>query len=136
MGCRGPGVALLWGSMAKRRRLRAQPLDYLQEDAKWPQGPFDEDAPEVLDFYLGIMERLKAACKDAKRKEGKEIAEIASDAKVGTATVYNILNGKSWCELPTIYRLERALDVPLWDHGHITPPLTGGVIDMSDQTVD
>ena len=124
MGCRGPGVALLWESMAKRRRLRAQPIDYLQKDAdaEWPQGPFDEDAPEVLDFYLGMVERLKAACKAEKAsKEKKEIAEIASDAKVGTATVYNILNGKSWCELPTIYRLERALDVPLWDHEHITP---------------
>ena len=122
MGRRGPGVALLWESMAKRRRLRARPIDYLQEDAdaEWPQGPFEKDAPEVLDFYLGIVKRLKAACQAEKASEEKEIAEIASDAKVGTATVYNILNGKSWGELPTIYRLERALDVPLWDHEHIT----------------
>ena len=120
MGRCGPGVALLWESMAKRRRLRARPCDYLQKDGEWPQGPFDEDAPEVLDFYLGIVKRLKAACQAEKASEEKEIAEIASDAKVGTATVYNILQGKSWCELPTIYRLERALDVPLWDHEHIT----------------
>ena len=50
------------------------PCDYLQEDAgaEWPRGPFDEDAPEVLDFYLGMVERLKAACKDAKDSKEEE----------------------------------------------------------------
>ena len=36
--------------------------------------------------------------------------------------MYNILQGKSWCELLTIYRLEKALNAQLWHHKHVTGP--------------
>ena len=119
---RGPGVALLCAGMAKRRRRLKQPHEYLEPGCKWPDGPFEENPPEVLAFYVEIVKRLKDACEAEKRKEGKEVAEIASEAGVGVQTVYNILQGKSWCELPTIYRLEKALNKPLWHHRHITRP--------------
>ena len=105
--------------MGKRRRLLSQPYKYLRPGGEWPDGPFEEDPPEVLAFYVEIVKRLKDACEAEKREEGNEIAEIASKAGVGVQTVYNILQGKSWCELPTIYQLEKALNKPLWHHRHI-----------------
>ena len=119
---RGPGVALLCAGMAKRRRRLDQPSKYLGPGGVWPDGPFQEDPPEVLAFYVEIAKRLQDACEAEKRKEGKEVAEIASEAGLGVQTVYNILNGESWCELPTIYRLEKALNKPLWHHRHIKRP--------------
>ena len=105
--------------MAKRRRELDQPCEYLDRYGEWPDGPFEEDAPAELQFYAGVARRLRDACAAAKAEEGKEIADIASDAQLGAATVYNILQGRSWCELLTIHRLEKALNKPLWHHDHI-----------------
>ena len=106
--------------MAKRRRPLKKPHEYLEPGGVWPDGQFQKDPPEVLAFYVEIVKRLQEACATAKSEEGKEVAEIASEAGVGVQTVYNILQGESWCELPTIYRLEKALNKPLWHHRHIT----------------
>ena len=35
-------------------------------------------------------------------------------------TIPNILNGATWCEVPTIYRLEKALQIHLWQRTHVT----------------
>ena len=35
-------------------------------------------------------------------------------------TVNNIINGTSWAEVPTIFQLEKTLQVPLWTTLHIT----------------
>ena len=118
----GSGAALLCVGMAKRRREMDQPCEYLGAGGEWPDGPFKQDAPVELQFYAGVAKRLIDACAAAKADEGKEIADIASDAQLGVATVYNILQGRSWCELLTIHRLEKALNRRLWHHDHIEEP--------------
>ena len=43
---------------------------------------------------------------------------VAEAAGIAPATVTNILNGKSWCDIDTLARLERALDAKLWGNEH------------------
>ena len=42
------------------------------------------------------------------------ITAIAEDANLSTQTVFNLLEGKTWGDLPSIYRLEVALGARLW----------------------
>ena len=102
--------------MSSRREPLDQPRDYVVSRGKWPDGRFEKKAPEVLEFYVGIVKRLIDAC------EGMETPEVARKAGLSHQTVYNIIQGKSWCELPTVYRLEKALNKPLWHHEHIDGP--------------
>lgn len=105
-------------AVSTRRKQLSKPRSYLSRNGKWPSGRFRPDAPEELEFYLEIVNRLRRICDD-KERDGVTIADIASAAKLSTATVYNILEGNSWGELLTIYRLERALDERLWHHEHL-----------------
>ena len=34
-------------------------------------------------------------------------------------TVIHILDGATWCEVPTIYRLKKSLQIHLWQRTHI-----------------
>ena len=43
---------------------------------------------------------------------------VAEAAGIAPATVTNILNGKSWCDIDTLARLERALGAKLWGNEH------------------
>ena len=44
---------------------------------------------------------------------------LADAANVTEKTIFNILSGRTWCEVPTIYQLEKALDTQLWPTGHV-----------------
>ena len=46
--------------------------------------------------------------------------KIADAAGISRKTLYNILNGRTWCEVPTIFRLEKTLNTDLWPTGHIS----------------
>ena len=85
-------------------------------------GPFKKRQPDELMFYVEIVKRLDALCKGKEADEGKTIPMIAADANLSYQTLYNILNGVSWCELPTIFKLERVLNAPLWHEGHLSLP--------------
>ncbi len=43
-------------------------------------------------------------------------------ADVNPQTIANLLNGKTWGEAPTIFRIEAALSYELWTHDHLPPP--------------
>ena len=58
--------------------------------------------PEA-EFVMEIARRLKNACADRLKRS------IATDAGIDTQTLINILKGDTWCDAPTIYRLEKAL---------------------------
>ena len=96
---------------------------------EWPSGPFEADAPVELEFYVGIVGRLIQVC-GTEGKRGQGGPDIARDAKLSNQTVYNILQGKSWCELLTIYRLEKALNAQFGttntSRGRRTPSGPGG----------
>ena len=77
--------------MSSRRQPLKQPRDYLLSRGEWPSGPFEADAPVEFEFYVGIVGRLIQVCGDKKENEGKEVPDIARDAKLSNQTVYNIL---------------------------------------------
>ena len=113
-------MALLCAAMSTRREKLSDPRSYLTSRGKWPDGPFMEEAPEELEFYVGIVKRLRKRCDEQKhRQENESVADIASRARLSPATLYNILEGRSWGELRTIYRLEKTLNAPLWHHEHL-----------------
>ena len=102
--------------MPTRPGLEAAPRDYLKPGAVWPDGdlevPGDPKAavPGVASFARYLAQRLR----DALKKTGKTKYRIAKDAGIHRQTVTNILEGESWPNLTTIYRLEVALEHRLW----------------------
>ena len=100
--------------MPARRNLEARPDEYLADDGTWPEGPLKDDAPDEAEFVLEISRRLKDACKNRSKRS------VARDAGMDTQTVINIIKGATWCEVPTIYRLEKALQIRLWQRTHLT----------------
>lgn len=105
--------------MARRRSLASQPRDYLASgDDVWPDGDLVEDAPATAHFAKKLAQRLRAGCGG----EGTpSIHAIAKRADINPQTISNLLNGKTWGELPTIFRVEAALNYELWTHDHLPP---------------
>ena len=97
------------------KRLPA-PRDCLIEEQDWPGGRLRKDAPYEALLVQGISERLRICLKD------RSIVAIADMCGLSRSTVYNILNGNTWCDVPSIARLERVLDVELWGIEHRTRP--------------
>ncbi len=71
-------------------------------------------APPEADFLMEIARRLKNAC------ENRSERSVAREADLDKKTITNILRGATWCEVPTIYRLETALQTHLWRRTHVT----------------
>ena len=69
--------------------------------------------PEA-EFVMEIARRLKNARADRSKRS------IATDAGIDPQTLLNILKGDTWCDAPTIYRLETSLQVHLWPRRHVT----------------
>ena len=68
---------------------------------------------------MEIARRLQNACADRSKRS------IASDAGIDTQTLISILRGDTWCDAPTIYRLEKALKVHLRPRRHTFLPPNG-----------
>ena len=103
--------------MPPRPGLETHPRDYLKSGGKdWPDGeleiPGDPEAavPAVVHFVRYFAQRLKAALDDT----GKSRYRVAKEAGIHPTTVTNIIVGKHWPNLTTIYRLEVALERRLW----------------------
>ena len=118
----GAAMALLCEAMSSRRTPLKAPRCYVLSRGKWPNGPFRKRQPDELMFYVEIVKRLDALCKAKKADERKTVSEIAEEAELSHQTLYNILSGRSWCELPTIFKLECALNAPLWHQEHLNCP--------------
>ena len=101
--------------MAARRDLKATPKDYLVDETTWPDGPLKEPKPEV-EFLMEIARRLK------EQVDATSNRAVARAAGIDPQTVINIIKGDTWCEVPTIFRLEKGLQVSLWPNTHITTP--------------
>lgn len=93
-----------------RRGLKTNPCAYLAADGTWPEGPLADDAPDEARFALEVGQRLKAHC-DA---NGLSMNAVSRATNVHTQTVINLLAGRTWGDLPIIYRLEAGLGVSLW----------------------
>ena len=100
-------------SMPTRRNLEAHPNQYLAPGGTWPDGPLQEPVKPEAEFVMKIARRLRDHCKNQSRRS------VARQAGIDTQTVINILNGDTWCDVPTIYRLESALQTHLWSRRHV-----------------
>ena len=100
--------------MPSRKGLLAHPRCYLAEGGTWPEGPFDDTPPELLQAAK-ITSRILNAF------EARRLTPTAAAERTGVSrkTIINIINGETWFDLPTIERIERTLNVPIWAR---TPP--------------
>ena len=96
-----------------RRGLRTRPCDYLSPSGRWPHGPFRTGTPREAYFFIDVAKRLRELCDD-KKAQRVTVTAVAEQANLSTQTVFNLLEGKTWGDLPTIYRLEVALNAHLW----------------------
>ena len=87
----------------------------------WPLGPFDAGMPREAMFAVGVARRLRELCNDAAAR-GVTVTAVAGRANLSVQTVFNLLEGKTWGDLPSIYRLEVALDAVLWHNPDIGDP--------------
>ena len=120
MGRRRSAVPLLCAGMPSRRDLLTCPRDYLLSGGEWPRGPFRARAPDELLFFVELSKQLNDLCYD--KENPTTITAIAKDANLSVQTVFNVLEGRTWADLPTIYRLEVALNAPLWQNPDIDWP--------------
>lgn len=105
--------------MSTRRERLSEPRAYLAAGGAWPDGPFMEAAPNEVEFIATLVRHLTASIAAARDAEGTDVAALAVAADLSAATVYSLLAGRSWGEARTIFRLETALQRPLWHRDHI-----------------
>ena len=105
--------------MPPRRGLQRRPIDYLAKGQKWPDGTLIGGAPEAAKFVQKLVQQLNKVCGGEGRPT---VYALAKKADVNAQTITNLMNGKTWGDVPIIYKLEAALERELWTHGHIPPP--------------
>jgi hypothetical protein len=99
--------------VTQRRNLSGVPKDLLARGGSWPDNP-------VVDGEIGagVASAVAASAAIAKRLEralrGRNIAAIARDANVARSTIYDILAGKTWPDIVTIFKLQDTLGIRLW----------------------
>ena len=101
-------------AVPSRRGLKTNPCDYLAAGGTWPEGPLAEDAPDEARFALQVGQRLKAHCEG----NGLSMNAVSRATNVHTQTVINLLAGRTWGDLPILFRLEAGLGVSLWCDKH------------------
>jgi transcriptional regulator with XRE-family HTH domain len=98
------------------RGLAATPREYLAR-GEWPEGSLRRSAPYEALKVAEISQRLKVAI------AGRSLRTVAADSGVSVGTLSNLLSGKTWGDVVTLARLERALGVELWSGtGHAGEP--------------
>lgn len=100
------------------RGIAKEPRAYLAE-GEWPSGQLVGDAPPEARLAAGLARRLKEAVGE------RSLRSVARDSGLSVGTVANVVAGRSWGDLVTVARLERALDVELWGREHCNAHTTG-----------
>ena len=107
---------------ARAPRAEVPPCDYLSASGVWPDGPFVADTPREAFLAVGVTQRLRELCNE--QSERGRVTAVAERANLSTQTVFNLLQGSTWGDLPTIYRLEVVLGAVLqtnFDRGRRPP---------------
>lgn len=92
------------------RNLESAPRAYVSR-GEWPTGTLRRGAPFEAHKLAAISQRLKAAIGE------RSLRSIAAESDVSIGTLSNILGGRTWGDLVTLARLERALGADLWSGG-------------------
>ena len=103
-------------AMPRRRGLQPCPIDYLAPGQEWPDGDLLADAPDVAKFVQKLVQRLNKECSS---DQTPSVYAVAKKANINSQTVFNLLSGKTWGDLPIIYKLEAAIAHNLWTHDHL-----------------
>ena len=110
---------IIWGAcdtiltgMPSLRNLRARPCCYLAADDDWLDGTLEDSPPPEARLAQAIARRLRNA------RGKRDVRELAAAADLAHATLLKLEAGTSWGLVPTIARLERALDTRLWGDEH------------------
>ena len=90
------------------------PCDYVPKGGEWPEDPLVDNAPKEALLAQGIAKSFRECC--AKQKTNANA--VARSTGIGSQTVYNLRDGKSWPNLITIARLEIHFDRRLWGNEH------------------
>lgn len=98
--------------MPARTRLASAPVEYLLAGESWPGGRLRKDAPAEAALAAGIASRMVEAM------GGLSIRELARRSDVSPQTVSNLVAGRTWGDVVTLARIERALGVALWGNEH------------------
>ncbi len=100
------------------RGIAAEPRAYMAS-GDWPDGQLAEDAPPEARLVAGLARRLREAVGD------RSLRSVARDSGLSVGTLSNLAAGRSWGDLVTVARLERALSAELWGREHVTSNPTG-----------
>ena len=103
-------------AMPRRRGLQPCPIDYLAPGQEWPDGDLLADAPDVAKFVQKLVQRLNKECSS---DQTPSVYAVAKKANINSQTVFNLLSGKTWGDLPILYKLEAAIAHNLWTHDHL-----------------
>lgn len=104
--------------MPTRKGLRPQPRCYLAPGRSWPDGPLEGAAP----LEAVLARDISARFRDHIDRLGWNHSHAARRAGISRTTVLNILQGKTWLDLPTIDRMERNLRLNFWNRAHHPRP--------------
>lgn len=77
----------------------------------WPEGTLKKGTPQTAHFIKAVAQRLKDKLAE---EDAPSAYALAEEAGISRQTITNILQGTTWGDLPTIYRLEVALQDHLW----------------------
>ena len=100
--------------MPKRYDLDKRPNEWLRDGEKWPHGKLDPEAPDIAFLVREVSRRLREALDE----KGWNLETAARECFVSQHAMWDLLNGNGWGTLPTIGRIETALDKPLWTDIH------------------
>ena len=100
--------------MPERYGLDRSPREWLKDPERWPDGELDPDAPDIAFLVREISRRAR----DAFAEKGWNLEAAARECFVSEHAIWDLLKGNGWGTLPTIGRIETALDRPLWTDIH------------------
>ena len=100
--------------MPQRGTLKAHPSDYLAPDAQWPDGALEHDAPPAAHLARAVARRLT----ETLTQRELSLRAAADTTGASAHALFNITHGLTWCDLPTLARLERGLRIQLWGTEH------------------
>ncbi len=89
--------------MSRSGGLKPHPSDYLAPEQTWPNGKLAHDAPPEARLAKAISQRLNTHLTE------HELS--LRDAAQPTATLHNIIHGRTWSDMTTLARIEHGLRI-------------------------
>lgn len=104
--------------MPRRKGVKTHPRCHLAPGGTWPDGPLADDAPPEAH----LAQHIAKAFRNAYNARNLSLSKAAKRIGISRTTVDNILHGNTWLDLTTIDRIERKLNLHLWNRDHWPRP--------------